>query len=162
MLKYVFDAVTYVLVPAIMISMVIYALVLCSSSDIEEHRAAVSGALAGFILFVVYVISSAATKVPTPDFSPKHPMSLNVAGIIVGLIVGFLVSWVVAVVVPTRAVGVATLLLTASGSAGLYTYFFSIQLHQFLLYGALALAFGWLIRFVLIPIDDEDYARSRR
>ena len=161
MLKYVFDAVTYVLVPAIMISMIIYAIALCSSSHADEPRVAISGTLAGFILFVIYVISSVATKVPTPDFSPKHPMSLNVAGIIVGLITGFLVSWIVAAVVPTRAIGVATLLLTASGSTGLYTYFFSAQLHQFLLYGALALAFGWLIRVVLIPIDNEDHARSR-
>ena len=100
MLKFVLNAVAFVVVPGIFVSILIYAVALCFYFDYGRSHAgpwqAISGGLAGLILFAVYVISSAPGHASTVDLSIKHPLSVNVAGIVLGLIAGFVASLITA------------------------------------------------------------------
>lgn len=134
-----------------MASIVIYVAYICNNTTYRVP--AVSGALAGIMVFIAYVISSGPAEGPAPIFGARLHLTFNIAGVVLGAVVGFLVNLLVGLVLLSRMVGLATLILTVSGAVGLYTYFFSTHLHEFLLYCSIGLVFGWLMRYVLVPID---------
>jgi hypothetical protein len=153
MATHILDAVSYIGVPAIMVSMLLYAVIICFSAEDGPGRA-IAGGLAGVIILAVFVVSTVSKNTRLPNLNVNFPLTVNVAGIVAGLAVGFVASLIVKYTVHTAAVGIATLLLTTFGANGLYGYFFSVSLHQFLLYGFLFFALGWLIRVVL-PIGPD-------
>lgn len=144
------EVITRFAVPAIMGAMILYAVVLCFTA--EAKVPAFSGVLAGFVGFAVFAIHTASRDRPTLVVA-RHPLALNIPGLVSGVIAGFIFSLLAVLLLRSSGVGIATLLLVVSGSIGLYIYLFSVQLHLFMLYGSLGLAFGWLIRKVVIPID---------
>jgi uncharacterized membrane protein len=145
MLEFIFGAIMYVIVPLSMIALVVLAVILCSESTGDDSAPALAGVLSGFIGFVIYAIGSAATRSSFPSFSPSHPPSFYVIAFAAGVVIGFIVPLVIDVISDTKGIGIATLILTFAGCAGLYSYLFATSTHRFVLYASLSAAFGWLL-----------------
>jgi hypothetical protein len=147
MLGFLIGLVVWIVVPGTLLALLIFSAVLCFDND--GNVRAIAGALAGLVVCAVYAVSSVPGSAGTPDFSTKSLMTLNVVALLVGLPIGILAGLVAAGLLEGLPEGLATLILTVSGSAGLYSYFFSARLHAYILYAALGLAFGFLVRLAL-------------
>jgi hypothetical protein len=109
-----------------------------------------AGFWGGLVLFVIYVLRQ-AQFFRMPDISEVESFHLNLAGVGVGTVVGFLLLLAVRKVIHRRAASFIVLLLTFSGTAGLYTYLFIRTFNDILLSSTLGIALGTLLHVMLIP-----------
>ena len=116
----------------------------------ERGTSARAGFWAGILLMIVFVISHWHT-VKSPAFSLKSLPSLNLEPAGIGLIIGFLFLWMVRFLLPTRMVGLISLVLSAASTSGLYAYVFIETLRDTILFLALGIAFGALLHIALFP-----------
>jgi hypothetical protein len=143
-LKFLFGAIMYVIVPAIMLAFIIIAFGVAGESK-DDAESAGAGIAAGFISFATYATGTAAAHSSFPKFSPNHPPSFDLIAFIVGITIGLLAPLIVTLASKNEATGVVTLVLTFSGCAGLYSYLFATSLHRFTLYASLSAGLGWVL-----------------
>ncbi len=143
--------VLWVIVPGIMLTMLLFAMIIVARTSQDERRASArAGFGAGLVLFVVYEVSQWQTlREPTFTFSYLPQLDLASAG--TGFIIGFLFLWGVRLLAPTRVVGLINLILSAASTSAIYNYIFVESLRSTILFLALGIAFGALLHIVLFP-----------
>jgi hypothetical protein len=100
--------------------------------------------------FVIYVVSQLGQiREPELRYVPLPGLQLLPLGW--GVTAGFLFLWIVRHAVPTRLVGLITLLLTGTSTSALFTYIFIDSLKVSVLYWTLGAALGILLHIVLFP-----------
>jgi uncharacterized membrane protein YfcA len=77
-----------------------------------------------------------------------------------GLGAGFVFLWLVRQLVPTRLVGLLTLMLAATSTSAVFTYIFIGNLRVQVLYCTLGTALGILLHVVLFPSSIEHIVKS--
>ncbi len=82
-----------------------------------------AGFFAGLVTFVIYVVSQ-LNMIHDTDFRVSTLPGLLVWPLIMGLAAGFVFLWLVHYVLPTRLVGILTLMLAGTSSSALFTYVF--------------------------------------
>jgi hypothetical protein len=143
--------VQWIIVPIIMLALLVFAWIIAGSvSDSELKVSAWAGFWAGLVLFVVYVVSQLGA-IRTPSFNLFNLPGLLLFELIVGLVLGFLFLWMVRVMIPTRLVGLITLLLAFASTSSLFSYVFLNDLRISVLYMTLGGALGILLHIVLFP-----------
>jgi hypothetical protein len=138
-------------VPIILLALLIFSVVIVKRTSNDERRtSARAGFWAGLVLFVGYVISQSYTlKMPASIFRYLPALDLVPAGI--GFIIGFSFLWGVRFLLPTRMVGLVSLILSAVSVSGLYSYIFIEALRNRILFLSLGFAFGALLHIVFLP-----------
>jgi hypothetical protein len=143
--------VTWGIVPGIFLSALSFSIIIIRrTSQDERGKSARAGFWAGVLLMIVFVISQWRT-VQRPAFSLRFLPGLNLESAGIGLIIGFLFLWIVRFLLPTRMVGLISLILSAASTSGLYAYVFIESLRSTILFLALGIAFGALLHIVLFP-----------
>ncbi|PKO21872.1 MAG: hypothetical protein CVU38_12395 [Chloroflexi bacterium HGW-Chloroflexi-1] len=146
----------WVIVPCIMLALFVYSMVISGSvKGSEQKTSAWAGFWAGLVLFVVYVVSQ-LSLLREPDFGFSRLPGFLVVPMGLGFVIGFLFLWMVKVTVPTRLVGLITLLLSAVSTSALFTYIFINSLRVSVLYWALGTALGILLHIVFFPTSVRD------
>jgi hypothetical protein len=100
--------------------------------------------------FVIYVVSQ-LTEIREPELRYVPLPGLQLLPLGWGLTAGLLFLWIVRHAVPTRMVGLITLLLTGTSTSALFTYIFIDNLKVSVLYWTLGTALGILLHIVLFP-----------
>ncbi len=141
----------WLVVPIILIVLLIFSTIIVRRvNDPEARLSARGGFWAGFILFVIFMISQLG-DVHEPHFDFSLIPGLEFIPLISGVVVGFALLWAVRALLPTRLVGVTTLLLTAIITSALYSFVFLESLRTIVLYAALGAALGILVHITLFP-----------
>jgi hypothetical protein len=114
----------WVILPAIMFAIFAFAWVIASTArSAELNVSSWAGFWAGLVTFVIYVVSELGRiREPNLHFSALPGLLLRPLGW--GLGAGFAFLWLVRDVVPTRLVGLITLMLAASSTPAMFTYIF--------------------------------------
>jgi hypothetical protein len=147
--------VQWVILPLIMLAVFAFAWVIASSARTPESKVSSwAGLWAGLVTFVVYVVSQLG-RIREPDlhFSVLPGLLLQPLGW--GLGAGFVFLGLVRYAVPTRLVGIITLMLAASSTSAMFTYLFIDSLRVSVLYWTLGTAQGILLHIVLFPTSME-------
>jgi hypothetical protein len=71
--------------------------------------------------------------------------------LIIGGGIGFFLLWIVRVLIPTRGIGVVTLLLTAASTCSLFSYVFIADIRDVAMFLALGTLCGLLIHIMFFP-----------
>jgi hypothetical protein len=151
MLKIIYGAVVFFVVPAILLTLFIISSALPSQAENAESRiSGRAGFFAGLILFTGYVVST-ANGVQTPHFPLDQLPSTHWLGVLTGLGAGYLFPFVLRIAQPSRVLGVLTLLLSAMSLIALFSYVFDSQYRNLVMYFALSSIFGALINMVFSP-----------
>jgi uncharacterized metal-binding protein len=139
------------IVPAILLALLIFGMVIVRRTSYDERRtSARAGFWAGLVLFIGYVISQSHTlKMPASFF--RYLPALDPVSAAIGFIVGFLFLWGVRFLLLTRMVGLVSLILSAVSTSSLYSYIFIDALRNKILFLALGFAFGALLHMVFFP-----------
>ena len=143
--------VQWLILPSIMTSLFAFAWVIASTARFPELKvSAWAGFFAGLVTFVIYVVSQ-LRLIHDPDFRVTTLPGLLVWPLSAGLGAGFVFLWLVRLALPTRLVGILTLMLSGTSSSALFTYLFLTTLRVSVLYWTLGTALGILLHVVLFP-----------
>lgn len=143
-------------VPGIMLVLLIYAMVIAGSvNDSELKTSAWAGFWAGLVVFVIYVVSELG-RIREPNLNFSSLPGLLFLPLAVGFGIGFGFLWMVKVMVPTRLVGIITMLLSATSTSALFAYVFIDSSRVSVLYWVLGTALGILLHIVLLPRSVRD------
>jgi hypothetical protein len=102
------------------------------------------------VTFLIYAVSQ-LEQIDDPDFRVSTLAGLLLTPLFSGLVVGFAFLWLVRVALPTRFVGILTLMLTTSSTSAMFSYVFLSTLRVTVLYWTLGSALGILLHAVLFP-----------
>ena len=144
------------LIPWLVLPIVIIALLIFSMTifrrvkEPEPKLSARAGFWAGFILFVIFIVSQ-LRDVREPCFDFSSVPGFDFLPLIAGCLIGFALLWAIRITLSTRFVGVITLLLTAASTSALYSFIFIESLRATVLYASLGVALGILVHVVLLP-----------
>jgi hypothetical protein len=139
------------IVPGILLAIFFFSVIIIRrTSQDERGTSARAGFWAGILLTIVFIISR-WRLVRSPRFSLNSLPRLNFESAGIGFIIGFLFLWIVRLFLPTRMVGLISLILSAASTTGLYAYVFVESLRSTILFLALGIAFGALLHIVLFP-----------
>ncbi len=151
--------VQWVILPSIMLAVFALAWVIAGSARSPELKVSSwAGLGAGLLTFVVYVVSQ-LSRIREPDFHFSALPGLLLLPLGWGLAAGFIFLWMVRYAVPTRLVGIITLMLSASSSAAMFTYVFLDSMRIEVLYWTLGTALGILLHVVFFPSSIEHIVR---
>jgi hypothetical protein len=143
--------VQWVVLPSIMVALFAFAWVIVTTAKYPELKvSAWAGLFAGLVTFVIYVVSQ-LRQINDPDFRVATLPGLLWVPLGSGLAAGFAFLWLIRFALPTRLVGILTLMLSASSSAALFSYLFLSALRVTVLYWTLGSALGILLHVVLFP-----------
>jgi hypothetical protein len=141
----------WLVVPIILIALLIFSTIIVRRvRDREARLSARGGFWAGFVIFVIFIISQ-LRDVREPRFDFSSVPGLDLIPLVSGVLVGFALLWVVRALLPTRLVGVTTLLLTSASTSALYSFMFVESLRVTVLYASLGVALGALVHITLFP-----------
>jgi hypothetical protein len=145
----------WVILPLIMFALFAFAWIIASTARSAELKVSSwAGFWAGLVTFVIYVVSQLGhIREPDLHFSALPGFLLLPLGW--GLGAGFVFLWTVRHAVPTRLVGLITLMLAASSTSAVFTYIFIDSLRVSVLYWTLGSALGILLHIVLFPTSVE-------
>jgi hypothetical protein len=145
------STVQWVILPLVMCAIFAFAWIIASSARTAELRVSSwAGFWAGLLSFVIYVVSQLSQiREPNLHYVPLPGMQLLPLGW--GLTTGFVFLWIVRHAVPTRLVGLITLILAGSSTSSIFTYIFIDSLRVSVLYWTLGTALGILLHIVLFP-----------
>jgi hypothetical protein len=134
-----------------MIAIFVFARIIASSARSAELRVSSwAGFWAGLLSFVTYVVSQLA-QVREPNFQYAALPGLQLLPLGWSLTTGFVFLWIVRHAVPTRLVGIITLMLAGSSTSAVFTYLFIDSLRVSVLYWTLGTALGILLHIVVFP-----------
>ena len=151
MARFISTTVQWVILPLIMFAIFAFAWIIASSARTAELRVSSwAGFWAGLLSFVIYVVSQLSQiREPNLHYAPLPGLQLLPLGW--GLTTGFVFLWIVRHAVPTRLVGLITLMLAGSSTSAVFTYIFIDSLRVSVLYWTLGTALGILLHIVLFP-----------
>ncbi len=151
MAPFISTTVQWVILSLIMFVIFALAWIIASSTKTAELRVSSwAGFWAGELTFVIYVVSQLGQiREPELRYVPLPGLQLLPLGW--GLTAGFVFLWVVRHAVPTRLVGIITLMLGSTSTSALFTYIFIDSLRVSVLYWTLGAALGILLHIVLFP-----------
>jgi hypothetical protein len=121
-----------------------------SASTAELRVSSWAGFWAGLLSFVIYVVSQLG-QIREPNFHYAALPGLQFLPLGWSLTTGFVFLWIVRHAVPTRLVGLITLMLAGSSTSAIFTYIFIDSLRVSVLYWTLGTALGILLHIVLFP-----------
>lgn len=151
MLQLIYFSIIFIIIPGIILAFfLISALLPGRAADRDAKFSGRAGFWAGLVIFAVYAVSAIA-KVTTPDFSAERLPSFNWLGLIIGAIAGFVLLFFVEFALPSRGIGVLTLILCAASTIGLFSYLFNSGIRNFTMYLALGALFGVLTNVIVNP-----------
>jgi hypothetical protein len=131
MLRLIYFSIIFIIIPGIILAFFIIAAVLPGyATDRDAKFSGRAGFWAGLVIFAVYAVTAIA-KVTAPDFNAEQLPSFNWLGLIIGTVAGFLLLFLVSFTLPTRGIGVLTLLLCAASTIGLFSYLFNSGTRDF-------------------------------
>jgi hypothetical protein len=155
MAAFISTTVQWVILPLIMFAIFAFAWIIASSARTAELKVSSwAGFWAGLLTFVVYVVSH-LREIREPDLHVSALPGLDLWSLVLGFGGGFVFLVLVRHAVPTRLVGLLTLMLAASSTTAVYTYVFIENLHVSVLYWTLGTALGILLHIVLFPASIE-------
>jgi len=151
MAPFIATTVQWVILPLIMFAIFTLAWIIASSARTAELRVSSwAGFWAGLLSFVVYVVSQ-LDHIREPELRYVALPGLQLLPLGWGLAAGFMFLWVVRHAVPTRLVGLITLMLAGTSTSAIFTYIFIDSLRVSVLYWTLGAALGILLHIVLFP-----------
>jgi hypothetical protein len=151
MLQLIYFSIIFVVIPGIILAFfLISALLPGRAADRDAKFSGRAGFWAGLVIFAVYAVSTIA-KVTTPDFSAERLPSFNWLGLIIGATAGFVLLFFVEFSLPSRGIGVLTLILCAASTIGLFSYLFNSGIRSFTMYLTLGALFGVLTNVIVNP-----------
>ena len=134
-----------------MISLIVFGRVIIHRTISQEKKTSASaGWWAGLVLSVFFITNN-ISSLASPHISIVPTQKLSLITGICTAILGSTIVWVLKPLIQNRAVGVITLLLSASGLCSLFSYFYIQNMNHFLLSGILGLAFGLLLHLAFFP-----------
>ncbi len=141
----------WVIIPAVIFSLFVFSFrVTTTITESELKISSRAGFWAGLLLFVIYVIGQLnAIRKPVLEYSPLPGFLWLPMGF--GSILGFAILWLIKIVLPTRLVGLITLLLCSVSTSALFTYIFLDSLRVWVLYLTLGTSLGILLHIVFFP-----------
>ena len=143
--------VQWVILPMIMCAIFTFAWIIAGSARTVELRVSSwAGFWAGLLSFVIYAVSQLG-QIREPNLHYAAPPGLRLLPLGWGLTTGFVILWIVRHAVPTRLVGLITLMLAGSSTSAIFTYIFIDSLKVSVLYWTLGTALGILLHIVLFP-----------
>ena len=146
-----FILIPWLIVPTILLALFLFSVNILTKIKEPEHKvSANAGFWAGLILFVIYIVSQ-FQNVKKPRFEFSSFPGLDFIPLFLGFLVGFFFLSLVRFLLPTRFVGVTTLLLSAASLIALFNFIFIESLRSTTLYTALGVALGIQIHLVLFP-----------
>lgn len=149
-------AVQWVIVPCIMLALFVFAKVIASSVREQQLKvSAKAGLWAGLLVFVIYVVSQ-LNEIHSPYFDFFRLPGFLTFPTVFGFAIGFAFLWLVKIALPTRLIGLMTLLLSAASASALFSYVFINNLRVVVLYWTLGTALGILLHIVLFPTSVKD------
>jgi hypothetical protein len=141
----------WVILPLIMCAIFAFAWIIAGSAKTAELRVSSwAGFWAGLLSFVIYVVSQ-LSQIREPNLHYAALPGLQFLPLGWGLTTGFVFLWIVRHAVPTRLVGLITLMLAGSSTSAIFTYIFIDSLRVSVLYWTLGTALGILLHIVLFP-----------
>jgi hypothetical protein len=141
----------WVILPSIMIAVFVFGWAIASNTNTPELKASAwAGIYAGLVTFVIYVVGQ-LNLIQDPDLRLTLRPGLLLRPFCEGLGGGFVFLGLVRFTLPTRLVGVLTLMLSAASTSALFTYVFLPPLRDTVLYWTLGVAMGILLHIVLFP-----------
>ena len=151
MLQFIYFTIIFVVIPAIIVAFFIIAALLPGrAADGNATFSGRAGFWAGLVIFAGFSVS-AISGITAPDFSVDRLPSFNWFGAIVGLLVGFFFLFFVEGALPSRGIGVLTLILSAASTIGLFSYLFTSGIRDFTMYLTLGALLGVLINVIVDP-----------
>jgi hypothetical protein len=151
MAPFIATTVQWVILPLIMCAIFAFAWIIASSARTAELRVSSwAGLWAGLLSFVIYAVSQLG-QIREPNLHYAALPGLQLLPLGWGLTTGFVFLWIVRHAVPTRLVGLITLMLAGSSTSALFTYIFIDSLRVSVLYWTLGTALGILLHIVLFP-----------
>jgi hypothetical protein len=151
MAPFIATTVQWVILPLIMCAIFAFAWIIASSAKTGELKVSSwAGFWAGLLTFVIYVVGQLShIREPNLHYAPLPGLQFLPRGW--GLTTGFVFLWIVRHAVPTRLVGLITLMLAGSSTSAIFTYIFIESLRVSVLYWTLGTALGILLHIVLFP-----------
>ncbi len=153
MTLFISTTVQWVILPLIMFAIFAFAWIIANSARTAELRVSSwAGFWAGLLTFVIYVVSQLSQiREPNLRFAPLPGLQFLPLGW--GLTTGFVFLWLVRHAVPTRLVGLITLMLASTSTSAVFTYVFIDSTRVSVLYWTLGTALGILLHIVLFPLS---------
>jgi hypothetical protein len=143
--------VVWIVVPAIMLTILCTSMVIAARVQAPLLRiSARSGLLAGSLFFVIYVAAKLAS-LQAPQFTFNYVPHLNFLALAAGLVGGFAFLSVIRILLPTRMVGVLTLVLTFCSASALFEYIFVSTTRDIALFVTLGAVGGVLLHLIVAP-----------
>jgi hypothetical protein len=151
--------VQWVILPSIMMAVFAFAWVIAGTARGPELKVSSwAGVGAGLLTFVIYVVSQ-LSRIHEPELHFSALPGLQLLPIGWGLATGFLFLWMVRYAVPTRLVGIITLMLSVSSTSAMFIYVFLDSMRVEVLYWTLGTALGILLHVVFFPSSVEHVVR---
>jgi hypothetical protein len=151
MAVFIATTVQWVIQPLIMGALFTFAWIIASTARTGELKVSSwAGFWAGLMTFVIYVVSQ-LTQIQEPKLQFENLPGMQFLELGWGITTGFVFLWVVRHAVPTRLVGLLTLMLAGSSTSALFTYVFINPARVSVLYWTLGTALGILLHIVLFP-----------
>jgi len=167
--RFIATVIQWLVVPAIIVSLFVISIIIAKNSSDQVTRnkynradktktknseeisvSAWSGFWAGLVIFVIYVVSQLdALQNPTLNFSVLP--SFQPIPTLLGLLSGFAISFVARILISSRFSGILTLILSASSTSSLFSYFFIQSLRFVAVYISLGFALGVLLYAIMFP-----------
>jgi hypothetical protein len=114
----------WVILPSIMFALFGFAWLIASTARAAELKVSSWAVLwAGLVTFVIYVVSQLG-RIREPNLHFAALPGLMFVPLGWGLGTGFAFLWLVRYILPTRLVGLMTLMLAASSTSAMFTYIF--------------------------------------
>lgn len=141
----------WLIVPAILAGIIVFARSIVYRTAEGEHRLSVrAGHYAGFVAFVTYVVAQIQVF-EIPRITELGALQLRPESFVIAAVAGYFLVYLIRSAIPTRIGGFMVLLLVFAGSTALYSYFFVQTFNNAILSSTLGLAFGVLIHAVISP-----------
>jgi hypothetical protein len=151
MIKIIYAVIIYGLIPAILIMyFVISARLPSMVEDSEVRLSARAGFWAGVVIFAAYCVI-VIPGIDELNFDVDSLPSFNLWGALLGLATGFVFLRVLEIFLPSRGIGILTLIMAAASAIALFSYLFQADARDFTMYLTLGALFGGLLNVVLFP-----------
>jgi hypothetical protein len=151
MARFIYFAIIFIIIPGIILAFFVIAALLPKYADEDNARfSGRAGFWAGLVIFAVYAVSAVA-RITTPDFNFEQLPSFNWLGLIIGIIAGFVFLFLVELTLPSRGIGILTLILCAASTIGFFSYLFNSGIRDFTMYLTLGALFGVLLNVIVNP-----------
>ena len=162
-LKFLFDVVIWVLVPAIILTVLYFTRSSFKRPGHEKDASSIrSGFWAGFVLFLIVLVYKVGFFLKEGFPNNEIYQGFNIWIVFVASVVVLLLMMAKRKVKTTRTTGLATLSISFAGFYALVDYLFIREYNELLLSLTLGVAFGALLNFASSPSSFSEFFSFRR